>query len=78
VNVTGSGSADNAVFTDNIPANTTYVLGSLRLNGAALTDGTDGDAGEYNAAAPARVRVVLGNLTTASGPQTVAFAVTIN
>lgn len=78
ISVTGSGSADNTVFTDNIPANTTYVPGSLRLNGAALTDGTDGDAGEYSAAAPARVRVVLGNLTTASGPQTVAFAVTIN
>jgi uncharacterized repeat protein (TIGR01451 family) len=78
VNVTGSGSADNAVFTDQIPANTTYVAGSLQLNGAALSDAADADAGEYAAAAPARVRVALGSLTTASGPQTVTFAVTIN
>jgi len=78
VSVTGSGSADNAVFTDNIPANTTYVPGSLQLNAAALTDGADADAGEYTAAAPAQVRVALGTLTTASGPQTVTFAVIIN
>ena len=78
VSVTGSGSADSAVFTDNIPANTTYVPGSLQLNAAALTDGADADAGEYSAAAPAQVRVALGTLTTASGPQTVTFAVIIN
>jgi uncharacterized repeat protein (TIGR01451 family) len=78
INVTGSGSADNAVFTDNIPANTTYVPASLQLNGTALSDAADADAGEYTAAAPARVRVTLGTLTTASGPQTVTFAVTIN
>ena len=32
VSATGTGTATNAVFTDNIPANTTYVPGSLRLN----------------------------------------------
>lgn len=78
VSVTGSGSADNAVFTDNIPANTSYLPGSLQLNAVALTDGADADAGEYTAAAPAQVRVALGTLTTASGPQTVTFAVIIN
>jgi uncharacterized repeat protein (TIGR01451 family) len=78
VDVTGSGFADNAVFTDEIPANTTYVAGSLQLNGAALTDAADTDAGDFAAAVPARVRVALGTLTTASGPQTVTFAVTIN
>jgi uncharacterized repeat protein (TIGR01451 family) len=78
INVTGSGAADAAVFTDNIPANTSYVAGSLQLNGTGLSDATDADAGEYDAAAPARVRVRLGSLTTASGPQTVTFAVTIN
>lgn len=82
VNVTGSGTATNAVFTDNIPANTTYVPGTLRLNTLPLSDGVDTDAGDFAAAVPpttpARVRVALGSLTTASGPQTVTFAVTIN
>jgi uncharacterized repeat protein (TIGR01451 family) len=78
VNVTGSGSAASAVFTDNIPANTTYVPGSLQLNAAALSDGADADAGDYTASPTARVRVALGTLTTASGPQTVSFAVIIN
>jgi len=78
VNLTGSGTASNAVFTDNIPANTTYVPGTLRLNTALLTDGVDTDAGDFTATTPAHVRVALGSLTTASGPQTVTFAVTIN
>jgi uncharacterized repeat protein (TIGR01451 family) len=78
ISVTGSGNADNAVFTDAIPANTSYLPGSLQLNSVTLTDGADADAGQYTAAAPAQVRVTLGNLTTASGPQTVTFAVIIN
>jgi uncharacterized repeat protein (TIGR01451 family) len=78
VNATGSGTATGAVFNDNIPANTTYVPGTLRLNGAALTDGADLDAGDFSAAPTARVRVQLGNLTQASGSQTIEFAVTIN
>jgi len=78
VSVTGSGTATNAVFTDNVPANTTYVPGTLRLNAAALSDGVDADAGDYAATPTARVRVALGPLTTASGLQTITFAVTIN
>ena len=78
IDVTGAGSAANAAFTNDIPANTTYVAGSLQYNGATLTDAADTDAGEFAAAVPARVRVALGTLTTASGPQTVTFAVTIN
>jgi uncharacterized repeat protein (TIGR01451 family) len=81
VSAAGSGTATNVVFSDNIPANTTYVAGSLALNSTALTDGTGDDVGDYAAAVgvtPARVRVDLGSLNTASGPQTVTFAVTIN
>ena len=78
IDVTGAGSAANAAFTNDIPANTTYVAGSLQYNGATLTDAADTDAGEFSTAVPARVRVALGTLTTASGPQTVTFAVTIN
>lgn len=73
----GSGSASNVVFSDAIPANTTYVSGSLSLNSTALTDAADTDAGQF-IASPAGVSVSLGTLTAASSAQTVSFAVTIN
>jgi uncharacterized repeat protein (TIGR01451 family) len=77
VTAAGTGSALGAAFVDAIPASTTYVAGSLRLNGAALTDAADGDAGALTGA-PASVAVSLGNLTAASGPQTIVFSVTID
>jgi uncharacterized repeat protein (TIGR01451 family) len=78
VAATGTGSALNTVFSDDIPANTTYVPGSLRLNSVALSDGADADAGVYETTPTARVRVALGTLTQAGGSQTIEFAVTIN
>lgn len=78
VSTTGAGSAASTTFSDLIPTNTTYVPGSLTLNSAALSDAADADAGEYNATPTAQVGVTLGSLTQASGPQTIAFAVTIN
>jgi uncharacterized repeat protein (TIGR01451 family) len=78
VSATGTGSATGVDFIDNIPANTTYVPGTLTLNSAALTDGADADAGAYESTPTTRVRVVLGTLTQASGIQTVQFAVRIN
>jgi uncharacterized repeat protein (TIGR01451 family) len=77
VTATGTGVALGTAFTDPIPASTTYVAGSMRLNGAPLTDIADGDAGSF-VAGPARVAVSLGNLTSAAGPQTIDFRVTIN
>ena len=74
--VTGTGTARSFAIDDLIPTGTTYVAGSLRLNGTALTDAADADAGEFQAAVP-RVRVLLGDLSQASGPQTVSFTVTI-
>jgi uncharacterized repeat protein (TIGR01451 family) len=74
--VTGTGTARSFEIGDLIPADTNYVAGSLRLNGSALTDAADADAGEFQAAVP-RVRVLLGDLSQASGPQTVSFNVTI-
>ncbi|MCF7824635.1 MAG: DUF11 domain-containing protein [Candidatus Marinimicrobia bacterium] len=44
VNV-GSGMATSVLMTDNIPTNTTYVAGSMKLNGVAKTDAADGDQG---------------------------------
>jgi len=78
VSATGTGTALNPIFTDSIPANTSYVPGTLRLNAAVITDNADADAGDYLATPTARVRVALGNLTQASGSQTITFAVTIN
>jgi uncharacterized repeat protein (TIGR01451 family) len=78
VTPSGSGSATGVAFGDRIPANTTFVAGSLQLNGATLSDTADGDAGTFVSAPAPEVRVTLGNLTSASGPQTVTFAVTIN
>jgi len=78
VNAVGTGTATGSAFTDNIPAGTTYVTGSLTLNGTPLSDAADLDAGVYEAAPVARVRVSLGNLTQAGGTQTIQFAVTID
>jgi uncharacterized repeat protein (TIGR01451 family) len=79
VTPTGTGTAATAVFTDAIPTNTTYVAGTLRLNAAVLTDdGSDADAGSYLTVPQRAVRVALGNLTQASGPQTIVFAVTVD
>jgi uncharacterized repeat protein (TIGR01451 family) len=74
--VSGTGTARSFAIDDLIPTGTTYLAGSLRLNGTALTDAADADAGEFQAAVP-RVRVLLGDLSQASGPQTVSFTVTI-
>jgi uncharacterized repeat protein (TIGR01451 family) len=78
VTASGSGTATATGFSDLIPANTTYVAGSLELNGAALSDTADTDAGTFVSAPAPQVRVTLGDLSGASGPQTIEFAVTIN
>lgn len=78
VTASGTGAATASVFSDAIPANTTYVAGSLELNDTALSDTADADAGELLSAPAPQVRVNLGDLTQASGPQTIEFAVTIN
>jgi uncharacterized repeat protein (TIGR01451 family) len=78
VNVSGSAPAANFVLTDAIPAGTTFAGGSLLLNGVALTDAADADAGEFQGGAAPVVRVSFGDLTPAAGPQTVVFTVTIN
>jgi uncharacterized repeat protein (TIGR01451 family) len=78
VQAVGAGGAANTVFTDNIPLNTTYVPGTLRLNSTLLSDTAADDAGEFIGTPNAHVRVTLGTLTQASGTQTIQFAVSIN
>lgn len=78
VTPTGTGTALNTLFTDAIPSNTTYVAGTLVLNGVAMTDAADVDAGQFVTVPTTQVRVSLGDLTDASGAQIIEFSVTIN
>ncbi|MBT8110645.1 MAG: DUF11 domain-containing protein, partial [Gammaproteobacteria bacterium] len=79
VTPTGSETAVNTVITDPIPANTTYSPDSISLNGGALTDDdTDADAGAYTTTPAPEIAVDLGDLTEASGAQTIEFTVTID
>ena len=78
VTATGSGTAVGAAFRDAIPTNTTYLAGSLKRNGALLTDAADADTGAYVTPPAPAVTVALGDLTSTSGAQTIDFAVTIN
>jgi uncharacterized repeat protein (TIGR01451 family) len=72
--VSGTGSLTNVAAGDPIPANTTYVPGSITLGGAPITDQTDVDAGEF---ATNRVTVRFGSLAGGQ-TRTVTFKTTIN
>ncbi len=78
VEVTDTGTATNVVVTDAIPASTAYVANSLTLNGTPLSDNADADAGELDTSAVPTVVVRLGDLTQASGVQTIQFDVEID
>ena len=78
IEVTNSGTATNSVFADPIPTNTSFVASSISLNGSGLTDAPADDAGEYDATTSPSVIVRLGDLTQASGVQTVSFDVVID
>ena len=78
VEVTNTGTATNSVFSDPIPADTSFVPGSISLNAAGLTDVIDADVGELDTVGAPTVVVRLGNLTQADGIQTVVFQVTID
>jgi uncharacterized repeat protein (TIGR01451 family) len=73
--VTGSGTAEGLHVTDIIPTNTAYQVGTLTLNGTALSDAVDGDAGTASASG---IDVALGNLVGGASDKTVSFKVKIN
>jgi uncharacterized repeat protein (TIGR01451 family) len=77
VTATGTGTAVNSVFRDAIPVNTTFLAGSILLNGAGLTDASADDAGEFTTS-PDEVVVTLGDLTAAGVAPTIQFSVTID
>jgi uncharacterized repeat protein (TIGR01451 family) len=78
VGVVNSGTATAAVISDPIPNWSTYVPGSITLNGDPISDATDGDAGEYDITVAPTVVVRLGDLAQADGVQNVVFQVTID
>ncbi len=78
VDVASSGTAAASVVRDTIPALTTYVPNSITLNGAAISDLTDGDAGEFDTTGTPTVVVRLGDLTQADPVQTIVFQVLID
>jgi uncharacterized repeat protein (TIGR01451 family) len=80
VTVTGSGSADDVVVSDAIPANTTYVAGSMTLNTVAQTDLDDPptDDADFNVTTAGAITIALGTLPGGGPAQTVTFAVTID
>lgn len=72
--VTGSGDLAGAQIVDPVPAGTSYVAGSLRLDGNSLTDASDADAGRFGSN---QIEVALGTVS-APATHTVVFSVTIN
>ncbi len=73
----GTSDANSVVLTDAIPANTTYVAGSITLGGVGKTDAGGDDEADYNVTNAGAVTVNVGTLApTASA--TVTFQVTIN
>jgi uncharacterized repeat protein (TIGR01451 family) len=64
--------ADGVTVNDTIPANTTFVPGSITLNAGALPDTN------FSAGPPARVAVSAGAVVASGGTATVTFRVTIN
>jgi uncharacterized repeat protein (TIGR01451 family) len=72
--LTGSGTADNLVITDPLPANTTYVPNSITVNSVAKTDAVDADNTQFSANT---VTVTLGNVA-APANFVITFKATIN
>lgn len=72
--LTGTGSLPNLQVSDPIPDGMTYQPGSLTLNGTALTDAADGDAGRFAGGA---INVALGS-PAAGSSQTVTFKARID
>tara|TARA_R110002096_G_scaffold130643_5_gene279906 strand:- start:670 stop:1608 length:939 start_codon:yes stop_codon:yes gene_type:complete len=78
VEVNSAGVATGSAVRDPIPTYTTFVPSSITLNGGAVSDAIDTDAGELDTSGAATVVVRLGDLTQADGIQTIVFQVTID
>ncbi len=74
VQISGSRALDDIGVTDAIPAGTTYIADSLRLNGQPLSDASDTDAGR---AGTSGIEVALGTLSPGM-ERLLSFQVRIN
>ncbi|HEY1228018.1 MAG TPA: DUF11 domain-containing protein, partial [Ramlibacter sp.] len=74
VSATGSGSANNVVVSDPLPAALTYVPGSITVDGAPRTDAADGDDSTFT---NGTVRTVLPSLA-APQSRSIEFKATVN
>jgi uncharacterized repeat protein (TIGR01451 family) len=72
--LTGTGTAENLAVSDPLPTATTYVPGSLTVDGATRTDAPDADNANYAAGV---VSVLFGN-TPAPATRVIEFKVTVN
>lgn len=72
--ISGTGTITNLVITDPLPADITYVPGSINVNGAARTDAADADNAEF---AANTVSVSLGSVA-APANIVITFRATIN
>ena len=79
LNIAGAGMLTGVRIDDLIPAGTTYVAGSMRLDSVALSDTADTDSGRFiNAPLPGgQIEVLLGTVV-APVTHIVIFQVTIN
>jgi uncharacterized repeat protein (TIGR01451 family) len=79
VDVSGSGTAEAVVISDTIPADMTYVAGSIQLDGVAQTDADDAptDASDFGVTTANTITVNLGD-TVAPATRTIEFNTTIN
>lgn len=72
--LTGVGIAENLIATDPLPTSTTYVPGSITVDGVARTDAADTDNASF---AAGTVSVVFGN-TTSPATRVLELKVTVN
>ncbi len=69
VDNSGSSPATNVLISDPIPSGTTYVSGSMLLNGSSLTDIDGDDDGDYNYTAPGTVTVSIAQVNSGESYQ---------
>lgn len=63
INTSGSGVIDNVVITDTTPIEMNYKPGSISLDNTSITDGSDGDNGDFGITSPNTTTINLGSIT---------------
>ena len=75
--VNGSTAVTGTVFSDAIPANTTYVPGTITVDHTPMTDALDGDMADFGGTTANEVTVLLGQMA-AGQSVTITFRVRVN